>query len=507
VSEITVRNPSKTSAVRTAGGLVRAGRTADVDPTDPLVIAAIAAGKLIDVAAGGTTGAPTATPGTFRGLWAPRTVYNPGDLALYSGQLYSALLGFTSGATFNPANWVAITSRNRGRGSAQVRALAKLSKPAAMAVPPTITSNAGASGATPSASATTIAGGVLIPWTDARFRYSAPLGLFNGYGRRHVTVGAPPGTQTGVRSAPTLQSFAVDAQVFELALFGDTGAKFRIAVDGVWHSLTPAPIVAANDAKHYLVKVDLGSKALRSIMVEGTDFARFGGVVIGPADALLPPLHGSGLRMAVLTDSYGYTVPAGFAADAFGYQLGLMLGTENVDILAAGSTGVIANAAGAQPTYRQRAKLDLYPNKYDVVLVPGSVNDSNAPIATGGAFGPELGTLLDEILASQPTADVFTTSTIRPTGPAAVPTDATISALIAAEAAKRPRVQHIDAIGGDGPAWFTGNGAGKVGATNGSGNGDVYLSNDGVHPSPAGHAYLAANLARRIGDRLGLAVS
>lgn len=45
--------------------------------------------------------------------------------------------------------------------------------------------------------------------------------------------------------------------------------------------------------------------------------------------------------------------------------------------------------------------------------------------------------------------------------------------------------------------WITGNG--KVGATTGNGNADIYISSDGTHPSNAGHEYLAWRLAGHLG--------
>ena len=45
----------------------------------------------------------------------------------------------------------------------------------------------------------------------------------------------------------------------------------------------------------------------------------------------------------------------------------------------------------------------------------------------------------------------------------------------------------------DGTAWFTG--TGKVTATNGTGNTDLYLSSDGVHPTDLGAKYIAARVA------------
>lgn len=45
-------------------------------------------------------------------------------------------------------------------------------------------------------------------------------------------------------------------------------------------------------------------------------------------------------------------------------------------------------------------------------------------------------------------------------------------------------------------AWLFG--TGKVGATTGDGNSDLFTANDGIHPSPAGHQYFGTRLAREV---------
>lgn len=56
------------------------------------------------VAARGSDGAAGAGI-NFRGAWAPTTVYNALDVVTNGGQLYEADHTFTSGSSFNAANW------------------------------------------------------------------------------------------------------------------------------------------------------------------------------------------------------------------------------------------------------------------------------------------------------------------------------------------------------------------------------------------------------------------
>lgn len=45
----------------------------------------------------------------YRGAWAATTAYKAGDVVSQGGALYVALADFTSGASFNAANWRALT--------------------------------------------------------------------------------------------------------------------------------------------------------------------------------------------------------------------------------------------------------------------------------------------------------------------------------------------------------------------------------------------------------------
>lgn len=46
---------------------------------------------------------------TFRGPFGPNTYYGLGDLVLYNDKLWLPVVAFTSGTTFNPADWIALT--------------------------------------------------------------------------------------------------------------------------------------------------------------------------------------------------------------------------------------------------------------------------------------------------------------------------------------------------------------------------------------------------------------
>lgn len=51
---------------------------------------------------------PSAGSGGAGRAWAPSTVYKAGDLVTQAGAAYRANTDFTSGASFNAANWTAV---------------------------------------------------------------------------------------------------------------------------------------------------------------------------------------------------------------------------------------------------------------------------------------------------------------------------------------------------------------------------------------------------------------
>jgi hypothetical protein len=64
-------------------------------------------GACVQIDGQGNHVAGPCSAGTFnnRGAWLPQTAYKPNDIVLNGGQAYEASTSFTSGATFNPANW------------------------------------------------------------------------------------------------------------------------------------------------------------------------------------------------------------------------------------------------------------------------------------------------------------------------------------------------------------------------------------------------------------------
>src|SRR5215213_7027314 len=170
-----------------------------------------------------------------------------------------------------------------------------LPAPTVMASPPTVT--AGAANA-----ASTIAGAVDIPYTDARFRYLGAVPALvvaggNNYGR----------VETWASGSPSQAVWSVEFDFygakFDMILNAPNASKYRIWVDGQY--ATPAAQVGPGPTtSKFRYLVDFTTAARRRIRLEFDHQIYFGGIAIGPNDTLWPAYSPAGARVAVLGDSF-----------------------------------------------------------------------------------------------------------------------------------------------------------------------------------------------------------
>ncbi|WP_448642779.1 hypothetical protein [Geodermatophilus sp. URMC 63] len=151
-------------------------------------------------------------------------------------------------------------------------------------------------------------------------------------------------------------------------------------------------------------------------------------------------------------------------------------------------------ASGGRTKFIDRLS-SITPHNSDVLVIMGGFNDntfSNAsytPAAVGTAAA-----LFSAIATALPKVDLFVTSSQASTTPFTEPLNR--SAAIAAAATAAPNVKkYINMTDSTNP-WIKGEG--KVGATTGQGNANLYVHNDCAHPSPAGHNYYAQRMAAEI---------
>lgn len=125
---------------------------------------------------------------------------------------------------------------------------------------------------------------------------------------------------------------------------------------------------------------------------------------------------------------------------------------------------------------------------HDVIVVAGGSNDNDS-----ATFAADVAAFYADLRADLPTEPLYVTPTHRMTQAhfdvfAAIVGAAEAVLIDWGDCAEVPRT---DAV-----RWLTG--TGNVAAPAGDGNRDDYMSDDGIHPSAAGSAYLGDRMARAI---------
>jgi lysophospholipase L1-like esterase len=197
----------------------------------------------------------------------------------------------------------------------------------------------------------------------------------------------------------------------------------------------------------------------------------------------------------VLGDSIpgGSSMNTGGGAGTWFPRTARLLGYSDAWNEALGGTGYIT--AGTTATLGTRAPIDVIPNTPDTLIISAGYNDNGG---SQPSISSAAASLYSTIKAGLPNARIYVIGCWSPSGsPSAsiINTDTTLRT--AAAAASLPFISPItggiyDSTGtlvATHGAWITG--TGRVGATTGTGNADTYIGTDAVHPTDAGHAYLA----------------
>ncbi|OEJ21110.1 SGNH/GDSL hydrolase family protein [Streptomyces subrutilus] len=290
-----------------------------------------------------------------------------------------------------------------------------------------------------------------------------------------------------------------DAQAIQLRFKHISATTmFRLSIDGrkITDLMQPSGGTVPNEGSTHLMTIDFGSAAPRRLRFDFSNMP-FGGIYL-PATANMWGTHLRGGRFMALTDSLGdgSALNVGAGCGTWVDRVGRMLGCTDIWREGRGSTGYIA--PGGHATFGVRAEVDVIPHVPDRLVLWGGYNDASgdqAQIATAAAA------LFTRLKTTLPRCQIFVIGCWSPTGtPAASHTATTATLRTAAAAAGLPFVSPqtggiYNAAGAlvatHGP-WITGTGNASV--PKGDGNADFYVGSDTVHPTDAGHAYLARRI-------------
>lgn len=285
--------------------------------------------------------------------------------------------------------------------------------------------------------------------------------------------------------SPRLE-FLFDGPEIEFGVRQFTGAQYHLMVDGEYVTRYPQSLAGtAGDWGN--IKVTFGSRAPRRIVLEMYNAGGpwFLGAWMGVNDTMRATAAPT-RRLAVMGDSYAggaYSSPIG----TFVTSMSQTLGFRDFINAGAGSTGWLATGGKAKAGDRLAADV-LNHAPTDVVLALGH-NDTSF---TNTSIAAEVTATLTTIRATLP--DLRSLVVVGPLFAGSTPGVYT-AMNDAMQAASAQADAFIDTV--DSPI-FTG--TGRVGATTGDGNGDLYIGADGAHPTDAGNEWLGHALGQAILD-------
>lgn len=173
-------------------------------------------------------------------------------------------------------------------------------------------------------------------------------------------------------------------------------------------------------------------------------------------------------------------------------QIGFHLGIEDWIVDGIGGTGFIVGGAGEDFNERLADHVALAP---DVIVVGGGGSNDLFQGQTTSAIIAAATDYLSDARAALPAAKlVFVEGFAPPTGFSTFNDEYTAIRVALQAALATEGVYYVD-VASTSP-WI--DGTGKIGATTGTGNSDVYIGGDGIHLSIAGHRYVRERLAPKL---------
>jgi lysophospholipase L1-like esterase len=335
-------------------------------------------------------------------------------------------------------------------------------------------------------------GGIPTPYFT--FARQFPVVTLNGSGAGGNIGGGKEGNTAQME-------VMADAAKVTFSVFGSTVPhRFLVQSDATGGRLqyvdTTGTAPLATSGANYIT-LDFGWRALRRVVIESQQGLGFDQVAVGATESLFQTDGTDLLRGVWLTDSYGATVIGGRANDNFANVMGAALGIRDRRVSALASTGWLNNVGGTRYTIGQRIAVDAVPQAPDVGFIFAGINDGSA---TG--IQAEVTTRVREWRAALPSVPLFVFGAWpATTGPSAtvIAVENAITAAVAAVA--DPLTIFIPISTDPTGSWFFG--TGRVGASTGAGNTDLYFPNaDPNHPNTAGHLYAGLRGADAVMSKL-----
>lgn len=345
-------------------------------------------------------------------------------------------------------------------------------------------------------------------------RLSARITAYATNGNQDQDSALVSGESWGVASGCVVLDFWLDSDVLFLKTQTSTSSAFDFYVNGHLHTAAPSTNMAQDSSRGYyptsgtIIKMKWGTVARRRITLVCyalyTPSAIYTRAVSTSTPAIDNPVKWVHIGDSFSSATGATTRPLGLAGwlnAAFGHQADLIEQTEGSTAFAGGSLIKPGDAlvGGSKPSFRKQWQTHLSKlSGVEVVSMLVGHNDSGT--ANDATVYAETLAMLQEIRAAVPSALVFVFASNASPGNISSGGALNNENTIATACSQVPGVLMFRCQGWDAGQFLRG--TGRVGATTGVGNTDLYTGTDNTHPSDAGHRAYGQMMAARIADAL-----
>lgn len=368
----------------------------------------------------------------------------------------------------------------------------------AMASPPTF------NGATAGIPSGLVAGGSIFSNPERFDVQGGQISVSNGRVKSAViaTTGGNLGTNDGAYGTYSRVGFWLDDITFAARVY-PTSERYRLIVDGQYADATGVLTSQSTGVVHEYLQWTFATRAMRYIEIEMQKTCGFIGLYRGATGFNWKPPAAERFRSVLLLDSYAEGAGATALGDGLGAVMADYLGTRHSN---SGSPGTGWANTGATYRFHERiANGDLsLGGTPDVIATGGSYNDRGRTGFDGTPVQANCLTGLQSARALHPGVPIIVFGVwparsgpgqIGNTSADIITPENAVQAAVAAFADPLTRFISVSTI----PVI---SGTGRVGATTGTGNSDLYTSSDDIHPPTAGHAFIGKWMADKVADAL-----
>lgn len=264
-----------------------------------------------------------------------------------------------------------------------------------------------------------------------------------------------------------------------------------VLVDGQYVSKTPTALNTATRSFNTLdfTNVQGGARKVRRITFESEGTVGFYSIRVAPTEKIWKAQDTDTVRAIVIGDSFVAGGLASYTRTGFVDTVAKLLGWRDPWHSGVASTGYLNNGT-TKKTYRERITTDVTSRSPDVVVITGGINDLGTNIQS------EATTYFAALRTALPIVPILVIGNFEPgtARASAITLQAQLSAAVTAQ--NDARIVFFPTIAPTDGEWVTG--TGRVGATVGDGNADIYTASDGTHPTQSGHDYLGDRVASAI---------